>query len=176
MDSITEVLRPGISQLDSAASELARRAVRLAARLEDVLTESLAPWGLTKADYGVLITLRAAREPYRLRPSELTARLLMTSGGVSGVLNRLEKNGLIERRPHATDGRSSWVQLTDDGIAAANGAAKAWTTAQCDALRNVPEAASRAAADAMRDVLLALGDHEPAAPASGESLMGEPVG
>lgn len=158
VDAITGALGDEIPGLRSAASELARRAVRLAAMLDDVLAECLAPHNLTPADYGVLITLRTAGREYRLRPGELRSKLLMTSGGVSGVLNRLERSGLVRRQPHATDGRSSWVQLTAEGAAAADAAARAWTEAQCDALRAVPEPVSRAAADSMRAVLLALGD------------------
>lgn len=161
IDGITVALRDDVPELVGAASELARRTVRLAAMLEDALAECLAPWGLTSADYGVLVTLRSAGTPYELRPSELKARLLMTSGGVSGVLNRLEKGGLVERRPNPTDRRGSSVQLTPAGVTAANATVRAWTTAQSDALRTVPEDGCRAAADALRTVLLALGDTEP---------------
>jgi DNA-binding MarR family transcriptional regulator len=161
IDGITLALDGEVPELDLAASELARRAIRFASMLEDTLTASLAPWGLTAADYGVLITLRSAGEPYELRPSELKSRLLMTSGGVSGVLNRLASTGLIDRQPDLTDGRSSRVRLTPAGVETANAAVRAWTLAQCDVLRKVPDDVSRQAADALRDVLLALGDTEP---------------
>jgi hypothetical protein len=52
-----------------------------ASMLEDTLAECLAPWGLTKAEYGVLSALRSVGAPYELRPTDLTARLLLTSGG-----------------------------------------------------------------------------------------------
>ena len=161
VDGITLALDGEVPELDLAASELARRAIRFASMLEDTLTASLAPWGLTPADYGVLITLRSAGEPYELRPSELKSRLLMTSGGVSGVLNRLDKTGLIDRQPHPTDGRSSRVRLTSTGLETVNAAVRAWTLAQCDVLRKVPDEVNRSAADALREVLLALGDSAP---------------
>ena len=161
VDGITVALHDEVPELDNAASELARRAMRFAGMLDDALTECLVPWGLTRADYGVLITLRSAGEPYALRPTELKARLLMTSGGVTGVLNRLEKSGLVQRQPNPNDGRSSWVRLTRKGVESASAAVQAWTAAQCDLLRNVPDAISRSAADALRNVLLALGDTEP---------------
>lgn len=158
VDRVNDAVPAGKGHSDHPAIELASRSIRLASMLEDVLTAELAPWGLTKADYGVLITLRASGKPFELRPSELRARLLMTSGGVSGVLNRLEKTGYVERRPHPTDGRSFRVKLTPAGLSCADDAAKAWTVAQQDALRKVPDDVSRSAADALRRVLLALGD------------------
>jgi DNA-binding MarR family transcriptional regulator len=161
VDGVADGLREGVPEMDSAASGLASRVVRFAAMLEDALAECLVPWGLTKADYGVLVTLRAVGEPYEFRPSELKARLLMTSGGVSGVLNRLEKLGLIERQPHPTDGRSSSVRLTPAGVESANETVRAWTIAQSDILRSVPNAVCRSASDALRDVLIAMGDTEP---------------
>jgi len=90
---------------------------------------------------------------------------LSSPTGVSGVLNRLERGGLVERRPNPTDRRGSSVQLTPAGVTAANATVRAWTTAQSDALRTVPEDACRSAADALRNVLLALGDTEPTATA-----------
>jgi DNA-binding MarR family transcriptional regulator len=160
VDELTTALRGETPELDDPRTALARRVMRLASRLDDVVAECLAPWGLTKTDYGVLVTLLAAGKPYRMRPTDLRARLLITSGGASGVLNRLERAELIERRPDASDGRGSLVQLTEAGVAAATASLRAWTLAQQDLLRNVPDEMADAAADALRDILLALGDEE----------------
>jgi DNA-binding MarR family transcriptional regulator len=106
----------------------------------------------------VLGALRSVGKPYQLRPSEIQARLLMTSGGVSGVLNRLEKAGLIERNQDTDDRRGSRVRLTTSGVETADAAVRAWAEAQGDTLRKVPDDVARRAADALREVLLALGD------------------
>src|ERR1700749_198505 len=106
--------------LDRPEYELGKRVVRLSLRLEDAMAECLAPWGLTRTDYGVLTTLRFAGAPYELRPTDLKARLMLTSGGVSNILNRLEKASLIERVWDTADGRSSWVRLTGEGAETAD--------------------------------------------------------
>jgi DNA-binding MarR family transcriptional regulator len=50
-----------------------------------------------------------------MTPSNLQARLLFTSGGLSNLLKRLEANGWIERTDHPEDGRGVLVCLTPRG-------------------------------------------------------------
>jgi DNA-binding MarR family transcriptional regulator len=103
--------------------------------LEDTLAECLAPWGLTKAEYGVVSALRSVGAPYELRPTDLTARLLLTSGGVSNILNRLDHAGPAERAGDSADGRCSWVKLTGTGVEIVGAALRAWSQAQTNILR-----------------------------------------
>jgi DNA-binding MarR family transcriptional regulator len=161
VDGMTDAWQKEMPGFDLAQFQLVKRAVRLGLMLEDELSAYLAPRQLTKADYGVLSTLMAAGEPYELRPGDLTARVLLTSGGVSNVLNRLAKMKLISRERDAKDGRSTRVRLTPAGIEITEAATREWTAAQKDFLRTVPAVAALAAADALREVLVALGDHEP---------------
>jgi DNA-binding MarR family transcriptional regulator len=161
VDSLTDGAREEVPEIEQTKFELTRRAVRLADIIEVALGECLAPWGLTLADYGVLGALQSAGEPYQLRPRDLGARLLLTSGGLSGVLNRLERTGLIERHPDADDKRSSWVRLTGAGAETAGATLRACAAVQADILRKVPNGTARRAADALREVMLALGDTEP---------------
>ncbi|WP_329252736.1 MarR family transcriptional regulator [Actinoallomurus sp. NBC_01490] len=161
VDSLTDAAREEWPEIDQTKFELTRRAVRLADLIEGALADCLAPRELTLADYGVLTALRSAGEPYQLRPRELQARLLLTSGGVSGVLNRLQKAGLIERHQDANDKRSSWVRLTDAGAESTRATLRACAAVQSDVLRKVPDDVARRAADALREVMLALEDTEP---------------
>ncbi|MDQ2756881.1 MAG: MarR family transcriptional regulator [Actinomycetota bacterium] len=52
-----------------------------------------------------------------LGPAELAHRLGVTSAAASGVVDRLEAHGHVERRAHAHDGRRTEVHLTDEGRA-----------------------------------------------------------
>ncbi|MEE6260633.1 MarR family winged helix-turn-helix transcriptional regulator [Plantactinospora sonchi] len=138
--------------------ELSKRAARLAALLNAPVEATLARLGLTKAEYDILAVLRASGQPYRLRPSVLTQRLVLTSGGTSNVLRRLAAADLVERDPDPSDARSSWVRLSASGVRMAEEAVRAATVAQAAALRDVAPQTTRAAVDALRDVLVALGD------------------
>src|SRR5581483_9479227 len=72
---------------------------------------------ISLADYGVLITLVTA-PGRRLRMSDLGARRMLTPSGITRVVIRLEKQGLIQREPDPADGRAAFAVLTKEGLAA----------------------------------------------------------
>ena len=158
MDEIAEAWGSELPGVVGAELELSKRAARLSALLTAPVEAELARLGLTKAEYDILAVLRSAGRPYRLRPSTLTQRLALTSGGTSNVLRRLEAGGLIERDPDPSDARSSWVRLSAAGVTRAEAAVRAASIVQSGRLRDVPPEATRAAIDALRTVLIALGD------------------
>ena len=161
VDLVSDDWRREMPDLDDVAMDLSRRVVRLAGILHDRITSFSARWNLTEGEVSVLTTLRSVGSPYELRPTDLKARLLLSSSGISNVLNRLEKNNLIERQPDPSDGRSSWVRLTSEGAELAYAFNRSGTEAQTDTYRAASPATLQLASDALREVLLALGDHEP---------------
>ncbi|MFC6669968.1 MarR family winged helix-turn-helix transcriptional regulator [Marinobacterium aestuariivivens] len=64
----------------------------------------------------MLATLRRAGAPYALAPTQLFEALLISSGGMTNRLDRLEKAGLISRAPNPGDRRGTLVTLTDKGL------------------------------------------------------------
>lgn len=82
----------------------------------------LARHGLKYATYAVLATLRVEGEPYQMSPSELGQTLLLSSGGLSNLLGRMERAGLIQRSADKRDGRGVIVSLTADGLVLADAA------------------------------------------------------
>jgi MarR family 2-MHQ and catechol resistance regulon transcriptional repressor len=70
--------------------------------------------GLTPGEFGVLDTL-FHRGPMLL--GELQGRVLVTSGGISFLVDRLERRGLVERREYPQDRRTRLAALTDEGAA-----------------------------------------------------------
>jgi DNA-binding MarR family transcriptional regulator len=71
--------------------------------------------GLTAAELDVLATLRRTPPPRQLTPSEVQSLLLITSGGLTKVMDKLEARGLVERPRHAADQRVRPVKLTAAG-------------------------------------------------------------
>jgi DNA-binding MarR family transcriptional regulator len=55
------------------------------------------------------------REPGGLTMGELSQRLMVTGGNVTGVTDQLEAEGLVTRAAHPTDRRAFSVQLTPAG-------------------------------------------------------------
>jgi len=165
MDALIDGWRRELPELDRPEFDLVKRAARLSQLLEDALEECLAPWHLAKADYNVLSVLRTAGDGFQLRPTDLRNRLLLTSGGVSNIVSRLERAQLVRRLPDLDDRRSSWIQLTRAGAEVADEIMRAWAAAQQQMFSALSQDIARQGSDLLRMVLLALGDREPKAPA-----------
>ncbi len=104
--------------LDAARMEMevVDRLVRVAGYLREGAEAALAPFGLSAPGYGVLAALRRAGEPYELTPTELSRQARLTSGAMTNRIDRLEEEGLVERRRHrGGDRRSVHIRLTEKG-------------------------------------------------------------
>ena len=65
--------------------------------------------------YDVLAALRDAPEPQGLKQVELAERVLLSNSGLSRLIDRIEKAGLVARVRCPGDRRSLNIQLTDEG-------------------------------------------------------------
>lgn len=88
---------------------------RLATALTSELVTVYAQHGLTEGEFDVLATLRRSGDPFTLAPGELAARTMVTTGGMTKRLDRLEAAGLVTRTRAASDGRGRVVSLTPAG-------------------------------------------------------------
>lgn len=70
--------------------------------------------GLPFDRYALLLMLARA-DGGALRPSELADRLPITPSGVTRLIDRLERDGVVERRACSADGRGTIVALTQQG-------------------------------------------------------------
>jgi DNA-binding MarR family transcriptional regulator len=70
---------------------------------------------ISLAEYDALVQLAAADEQ-RLRMNELADRVLLSRSGVSRLVDRLERQGWVQRATCPTDARGSWAVLTDAGL------------------------------------------------------------
>lgn len=95
-----------------AADKVWRRLLRVQSRLEVAMSDRLRAIGLSTAQAHVL-TMLADREG--MTQKEIGARLYVTKGNVSGLVDRLEGAGLVERRALAGDKRAHALHLTTAG-------------------------------------------------------------
>jgi DNA-binding MarR family transcriptional regulator len=103
-------------EIDSGAVALITR-LQLVARLaEQVLARKTARHRINPAEFRLLGTLRRIGPPHESTPSELARVSLISAPGIVKRVDRLERLGLVARRPHPTDGRSSHVSLTPRGV------------------------------------------------------------
>jgi DNA-binding MarR family transcriptional regulator len=115
VDAIVEQWGRERPDLDPTAKHVTGRIIRLAAVFQSAYSEVFAPLGLNDGDYGVLATLRRAGAPYRLTPTDLARHQMMTSGGMTAAIDRLERKGLVARLANPNDRRGSLIELTHDG-------------------------------------------------------------
>ena len=83
--------------------------------LRDHMNPLFAEAGLQPGEFDVLATLRRSGEPFMLSPTTLYEALMISSGGMTNRLDRLERAGLVERRADPNDRRGKLIALTDNG-------------------------------------------------------------
>ncbi len=104
-----------LPDVDTRGMAILGRARWITLRVRPPIEKVFAAHGLDSGEFDVLATLLRAGLPYRLRPTELFRSLMVSSGGLTSRLTRLERAGLVSRPANEGDGRSLPVQLTELG-------------------------------------------------------------
>jgi DNA-binding MarR family transcriptional regulator len=95
------------------------RVVRLAACLGRDLAEICADAGLKPGQFQVLAELRG-RDPLPMSASDLARAVVLTSGGMTPILDQLEERGLILRQMDGEDRRARRISITEKGRSTIN--------------------------------------------------------
>ena len=102
----------GFSELElDAWRGFLRAHATLVRELDDELTER---HGLPLSSYDVLVQLDGAADG-RLRLSQLADAVLLSRSGLSRLVTRLEKQGLLEREECPSDARGAFAAITEAG-------------------------------------------------------------
>lgn len=104
--------RPGP---DISSIAVAGRIGRISMHLGAIRNEVFSPHGIAQGESDVLAALWREGPPYELSPGRLRQSVVVSSGGMTGRLDRLESAGLIARRPDPHDRRGILVRLTHKG-------------------------------------------------------------
>ena len=102
--------RFGDARAMAAATSIMRAQQILLAELDG----QLRPHGLTFARYEALVLITFSREgalPLRL----IGQRLMVHPTSVTNIIQRLERQGLVVRRPNPRDGRGTLAEITAEG-------------------------------------------------------------
>ena len=106
---------PAPAQIPTEAADPLRvwfRFIRLNRRVTAAMAGELRGLGLSIPQFDALSTLT---ESEGMTQQDLAARLYVTKGNVSGLIDRLVEAGLVERRPIPGDRRSHALHLTAAG-------------------------------------------------------------
>ncbi|MHA6907220.1 MarR family winged helix-turn-helix transcriptional regulator [Ralstonia pseudosolanacearum] len=107
------------------------------------LNPLFADYGLQPGEFDVLATLRRCGAPYTLTPTALYDAAMMSSGGMTNRIDRLQQAGWVERRPNPEDGRGTLVALTKAGFALIDDAVSAHVENQRAVLSVLTDAEQR---------------------------------
>ncbi len=103
-------------ELNAEAMHIVGRILKLSKILEKRAGKVLQDSAIYYTDLDVLATIRRSGKPYELAPKQIMESVLITSGAMTALFDRLAKLELIYRAPDKKDGRIKLVGLTEKGI------------------------------------------------------------
>jgi DNA-binding MarR family transcriptional regulator len=149
--------------LDTGAMAVFGRIFRLARIAGDRVEKAYAAFGIGRPEFDVLATLRRAGEPYQLSPGALSASMMLSTGGTTARLDRLEKVGMVVRSPSPSDRRGVVVRLTPHGFDVIDRAVGAGLAEQERLLAHLSAEKRHQLDDLLREAL-----HQPVEPVRGD--------
>ncbi|WP_048644958.1 MarR family winged helix-turn-helix transcriptional regulator [Nitratireductor soli] len=147
-----------LPDLDTMPMSVLGRIYRLSNLVRPSIEATFAAFGLDRGEFDVISTLRRSGPPYRLTPTELYKSLMISSGGLTHRLGRLEKAGLVERLPSPDDGRSMIVGLTQMGLERAEAAFRTDMANEAALLAGMNPARRETLAALLRELTLSIGE------------------
>jgi DNA-binding MarR family transcriptional regulator len=117
IDEMNRQWSAALPGLDPAPLEVVGRVIVIAQYLEKSVNAALAAHGLSLGQFDILATLRRQGPNGRLTPTQLMRSVMLSSGGMTNRLDRLEETGLVQRRADPDDRRGVVVGLTRRGRA-----------------------------------------------------------
>jgi DNA-binding MarR family transcriptional regulator len=118
----------------------------------------LKPYGLTFARYEALVLLTFSRRG-ELPLSKIGERLMVHPTSVTNTVDRLERSGLVARRPNPDDGRGVLASITAKGRRVVEEATRDLMAAEFGIGALSPEQ-HRTLFEVLRDLRVAAGDFE----------------
>ncbi|MBN9759511.1 Transcriptional regulator, MarR family [Pseudonocardia sp. Ae406_Ps2] len=137
-------------ELDPSAMAVFGRLHRCFLRYQSQLTPVFERYGISMAAFDVLAALRRSGEPYRQTMRDLGGVTLVTAGGLTQRVDRLEASGLVRRERDAVDGRVVHAQLTPSGLDLVDQVTRAHFANEREMLAGLDEAEQRRLARLLR--------------------------
>ncbi|MBG0560155.1 MarR family winged helix-turn-helix transcriptional regulator [Actinoplanes aureus] len=153
VDRILEQWARERPDLDTEAMGVFGRIYRLARLAGDAVERAYAAYGIGRPEFDVLATLRRSGKPFQLSPGALSASMMLSTGGTTARVDRLEKAGLVARSPDPEDRRGVLVRLTEKGFEVADQAVSAGLAEQQRLLGHLPPAKRAQLDSLLRDLL-----------------------
>jgi DNA-binding MarR family transcriptional regulator len=161
IDRIVERLAemPAVEKVEPLAEGICDRISVIQRRLMLRHKRSLDHHGITWRDWQVLTNLMLGGDTPR-SPGDLASTLMVTTGAMTNVLDRLEEAGLTRRLRNPADRRSVIVEATDDGVALWYAAVNELGAQEAGVVSVLSTAEQRQLNSLLRKVLAGFGDSD----------------
>ncbi|WP_110954432.1 MarR family winged helix-turn-helix transcriptional regulator [Anaerosinus massiliensis] len=103
-------------ELDVSAVESNLKFLRTAYEMHHFTYDMLEKFGLSKGKFTILIIMYSEDKENGLNPSVLAQKAGVSRATVTGLLTRLERDGIVERKNDLQDKRMTYVKLSQKGI------------------------------------------------------------
>lgn len=160
LDRLTREWNARRSDLDISPWQIWGRITRLNDLFLTKLSRTFARHGMNFTEYQTLGALIVSGPPYQASPQTISRLNLLTSGGMTNVLKRMEAKGYITRTRNPDDGRGIIVTATDLGIERFNAVILEENALEHDLLKALKPQERQEAALIMRKLMLHIDDRD----------------
>jgi len=115
VDLILDQWAREIPELDVSSIGVLGRLHRCDIRYQALVSDVLEEFNLSTAAFDVLASLRRSSPDYRRTAGQLAEIGLISSGGLTQRIDRLERDGLVRRVRNPDDRRVVYIELTEEG-------------------------------------------------------------
>ena len=116
LERIVEDWKTQRPDIDASPMLVLARIARIEAMKRPFINSVFARFDLNSGLFDVLAALRRAGPPYRCTPTYLAESTMLTTGGITGRLDKLETAGMVERERSDNDRRIAYAKLTTKGL------------------------------------------------------------
>ncbi|MEM7184008.1 MAG: MarR family transcriptional regulator [Spirochaetota bacterium] len=81
--------------------------------LKKVSKRFFSPYISSEAQFNILVLLKDSET--LLTQRELSEKLIVDKSNITGMIDRMQSSGLLQRLPHKEDKRSYYIELTEQG-------------------------------------------------------------
>lgn len=156
VDEFLDAWRAVRPDLDLAPMGVFGRLGRLHLRAGRAIEAVFEAYGLSTGEFDVLAALRRSGDEHAASPGELSRTVMLSPGGMTNRLDRLEAMGLLRREPHPDDRRSLRIVLSDAGLAIVDAAVTDHVANEARLLAALSDEQREALDDALRTLLVHL--------------------
>ncbi|WP_159099168.1 MarR family winged helix-turn-helix transcriptional regulator [Aquimarina spinulae] len=143
-------------ELNTSGMQIVGRILMLGKILERRAGVAVVGFNIHYTDLDVMATIRRSGNPYELTPSQLMKSVLISSGAMTALINRLTKLELVYRSSNSKDGRMKLVGLTEKGLKIIDEAIEWRMIEASESIKTLSESEKKELSELLKKLLISL--------------------